>query len=57
MPPMNEHMRRMALQILVRPTQSRWGGILMSRLNGEGSDGDPKASITVSKRWRAVSHS
>ena len=57
MPPMNEHMRRMALQILVRPTQSRWGGILMSRLNGEGSDGDPKASVTVSKRWRAVSHS
>jgi ectoine hydroxylase-related dioxygenase (phytanoyl-CoA dioxygenase family) len=57
MPAKNEHLRRMALQILVRPTASRWGGILMSRLKGEGQDGDPAETLSVSKRWHAVSAS
>jgi ectoine hydroxylase-related dioxygenase (phytanoyl-CoA dioxygenase family) len=57
MPPENQRKRRMALQILARPTASRWGGSLMSRLKGEAMEGDPPATISVGKHWHAISSS
>ena len=56
MPPKHDNLRRMALQILVRPTASRWGGIMMGRLRGEGMDGDPPDAVSVGRRWHAVTH-
>jgi ectoine hydroxylase-related dioxygenase (phytanoyl-CoA dioxygenase family) len=55
MPRLHEHFRRMALQILVRPSSSRWGGILMSRLDGHAMNGDPDSATDVNERWRALS--
>ena len=54
MPRLHEHFRRMALQILIRPSLSRWGGILMSRLDGHGMNGDPDSATDVNERWRAL---
>jgi ectoine hydroxylase-related dioxygenase (phytanoyl-CoA dioxygenase family) len=45
MPPRQNGMMRRALQVMVRPTSSRWGGILMSRLRKDESD------VLFNDRW------
>jgi ectoine hydroxylase-related dioxygenase (phytanoyl-CoA dioxygenase family) len=56
MPALNEHQRRMALQILARPTASRWGGVMMERLAGDVMEGNPPRAIKVGKGWHALSN-
>lgn len=51
MPSSQRNVIRRALQVLVRPSSARWGGILMSRLDGGFSDARDPSDTAVNDRW------
>jgi ectoine hydroxylase-related dioxygenase (phytanoyl-CoA dioxygenase family) len=51
LPPVHNPTRRLAIQILCRPTNSPWGGNIINRMRGERSDCDNPETVDINARW------
>jgi hypothetical protein len=52
MPQRYEGTVRRALQVMVRPSSRRWGGIMMSRLQGGYAEPADPADVAFGTRWK-----
>lgn len=52
MPQRYEWTIRRALQVMLRPSSARWGGIMMSRLKGEYAEPSDPTDVTYGDRWK-----